>query len=70
MREIYSWSKLNHENIHKLLGVTVHQDRLGMVSRWMEHGNLQEYIQKNPTVERYPLVCSCFGPYVGFILTA
>lgn len=55
MREIYSWSKLNHENIHKLLGVTVHQDRLGMVSRWMEHGNLQEYIQKNPAVERYPL---------------
>lgn len=55
MREIYSWSKMNHTNIHKLLGVTLFQGRLGMVSRWMKHGNLREYIQKNQVVDRYQL---------------
>ncbi|KAG8689001.1 hypothetical protein FRC11_004315, partial [Ceratobasidium sp. 423] len=37
MREIYNWSKLEHKNIHKLLGVTLFEGRLGMVSKWMEH---------------------------------
>lgn len=58
MREIYNWSKMNHGNIHKLLGVTVFQGRLGMVSRWMERGSLREYIQKNQpdAIDRYELV--------------
>ncbi|KAH7330649.1 kinase-like domain-containing protein [Rhizoctonia solani] len=28
---------------------------LGMVSQWMENGNLHEYIRKNPRVDRYRL---------------
>ncbi|KAF8594860.1 kinase-like protein, partial [Ceratobasidium sp. AG-I] len=28
---------------------------LGMVSPWMENGNLQKYLEANPEVERYPL---------------
>ncbi|CAE6479483.1 unnamed protein product [Rhizoctonia solani] len=55
MREIYNWSKLDHDNIHKLLGVVVFDGRLGMVSKWMEKGNLQHYLQKNPLTDRYPL---------------
>ena len=27
-----------------------------MVSLWRQNGNLQQYIEKNPKVERYPLV--------------
>lgn len=56
MREIYIWSKAKHENVHELLGIIMFQGRLGMVSPWMENGNLQEYIQKQPDVDRYKLV--------------
>ncbi|CAE7205355.1 unnamed protein product [Rhizoctonia solani] len=55
MREIYNWSKLDHESIQKLLGVVVFEGRLGMVSEWMDGGNLQHYLQRNPHVDRYPL---------------
>lgn len=54
-RELHHWSKARHENIQELLGIVMHQDRLGMVSLWMHNGNLQQYIEKNPNVDRYPL---------------
>ncbi|KEP51128.1 tyrosine kinase catalytic domain protein, partial [Rhizoctonia solani 123E] len=54
MREIYNWSKLKQENIHELLGVTQHRDQLGMVSLWMDHGDLSTYIFNNPDVNRNP----------------
>ncbi|CUA71930.1 Hypoxia up-regulated protein 1 [Rhizoctonia solani] len=55
MREVYAWSKLDHENVHKLLGVTIHQGQLGMVSEWMTNGNLRNYLNRNPSVDRYKL---------------
>ncbi|KAG8752435.1 hypothetical protein FRC11_008352, partial [Ceratobasidium sp. 423] len=55
MREIYNWSKLEHKNINKLLGVTMHDERLGMVSRWMEHGTLQKYLKQHNNVNRHAL---------------
>ncbi|KAF8602302.1 kinase-like protein [Ceratobasidium sp. AG-I] len=54
-REMYSWSKANHGNVQTLIGIVMFQERLGMVSLWMEHGNLREYIQKNTGVDRYDL---------------
>ncbi|CAE6475567.1 unnamed protein product [Rhizoctonia solani] len=56
MREIYNWSKLEHKNIHKLLGVTMFQERLGMVSVWMEHGTLRQYLQQHYNVDRYAMI--------------
>ena len=56
-REIYIWSKTRHENVQELLGIVTFEGQIGMVSDWMPNGNLQQYIQKNPSVERYPLVC-------------
>lgn len=32
------------------------QGQMGMVSEWMEGGNLQQYIRNHPNVERYQLV--------------
>ncbi|KAF8602271.1 kinase-like protein [Ceratobasidium sp. AG-I] len=55
MRETYMWSKAKHENIQQLLGITMLQGRLGMVSLWRENGNLQDYIRKKPDVDRYQL---------------
>lgn len=56
MREVYNWSKLKHENIHELMGVVLFRERLGMVSLWMGHGGLREYIGRYPDVDRYALV--------------
>ncbi|KAJ1302638.1 hypothetical protein OPQ81_002955 [Rhizoctonia solani] len=54
-REIYNWSKLDHENVHKLMGVVMFRERLGMVSEWMEHGNLRQYLSRNNGVDRHAL---------------
>ncbi|KAF8596192.1 kinase-like protein [Ceratobasidium sp. AG-I] len=56
MRETYNWSKARHENVQQLLGITILQERLGMVSLWREHGDLQGYIRNNPSADRYKLV--------------
>ena len=56
VREVYIWSRLRHVNVQTLLGVIEFEGGLGMVSPWMEHGNLQEYIKMYPNVERYPFV--------------
>jgi hypothetical protein len=66
MRELYTWSKAKHENVQELLGVVLFQGRLGMVSPWMEHGNMQEYIRKYPQVDRRQLVCHHLNAVSGF----
>ncbi|CAE7065459.1 unnamed protein product [Rhizoctonia solani] len=55
-REIYHWSKLDHENVNKLMGVTMFRERLGVVSEWMEHGNLRQYLHQNSGANR-PELC-------------
>lgn len=55
MRELHYWSKVRHENVQELLGIILFQGRLGMVSLWMENGNLQQYIEKHPNTDRYQL---------------
>ncbi|KAF8598371.1 WD40 repeat-like protein [Ceratobasidium sp. AG-I] len=54
-RELYVWSKAKHPNVQELSGVIMFQGHLGMVSPWMENGNLQYYLQKSPDVDRYQL---------------
>ncbi|CAE6534497.1 unnamed protein product [Rhizoctonia solani] len=55
-REIYNWSKMKHQNIHPLMGIIMFKGQcLGMVSEWMDNGNLHEYIRRRPGVDRYQL---------------
>ncbi|CAE6402935.1 unnamed protein product [Rhizoctonia solani] len=55
-RELFYWSRMRHDNIHQLLGVIVFKDQyLGMVSEWMDNGNLHEYLRKNPNVDCFQL---------------
>ncbi|CAE6420256.1 unnamed protein product [Rhizoctonia solani] len=55
-RELFCWSKMQHPNIHQLQGVIIFREQyLGMVSEWMENGNLHEYIRKQPKADRYQL---------------
>ncbi|CUA68030.1 putative WD repeat-containing protein alr3466 [Nostoc sp, PCC 7120] [Rhizoctonia solani] len=55
-RELYYWSRMEHPNIHRLWGVIMFRDQyLGMVSRWMNNGNLHEYLRKCPSADRHQL---------------
>ncbi|KDN40372.1 hypothetical protein RSAG8_08135, partial [Rhizoctonia solani AG-8 WAC10335] len=55
-RELLYWSRMEHPNIHRLQGVIMFKDQyLGMVSEWMENGNLHEYLRKYPGADRYQL---------------
>ncbi|CAE6337500.1 unnamed protein product [Rhizoctonia solani] len=57
-RELYCWSKMDHPNIHRLQGIIMLREQyLGMVSEWMDNGNLHEYLRKYPDVCRFELVC-------------
>ncbi|CUA75507.1 Vegetative incompatibility protein HET-E-1 [Podospora anserina] [Rhizoctonia solani] len=55
-RELFLWSRMDHPNIHRLQGVIMFRDQyLGMVSEWMDHGNLHEYLRKQASADRYQL---------------
>ncbi|CUA68980.1 POC1 centriolar protein homolog A [Rhizoctonia solani] len=55
-RELFLWSRMDHPNVHRLLGVIMFRGQyLGMVSEWMSNGNLHEYLRKQPSTDRYQL---------------
>lgn len=60
-REAVAWKHLQHPNILPLLGVTTLGGQFAMVSEWMEDGNINEFIQKNPDADRTELVRILFG---------
>ncbi|CUA75691.1 WD repeat-containing protein 5 homolog [Dictyostelium discoideum] [Rhizoctonia solani] len=55
-RELFLWSRMDHPNIHRLQGIIMFREQyLGMVSEWMENGNLHEYLRKQPSADRHQL---------------
>jgi serine/threonine protein kinase len=58
-REVLVWKRLSHPNVLPFLGVwTTHQFKFAMVSVWMPHGNVVDYVQKHPKTNRLTLVSS------------
>jgi len=55
-REGVAWKHLRHPNILPLLGVTVNEHRLAMVSEWMENENINKFVEKDRYVNRTELV--------------
>ncbi|KAG6331708.1 hypothetical protein ID866_7381 [Astraeus odoratus] len=56
LKEVHTWSKLHHENVLPLLGMTTEFDMtVSIVSRWMTKGNARDYVQ-NITVDPRPLI--------------
>ncbi|KAI6044494.1 kinase-like domain-containing protein [Pisolithus marmoratus] len=56
LREVHVWSKLSHENIVLLLGITTEIDQtVSIVSPWMEKGNAFTYVQ-DTAVDPRPLM--------------
>ncbi|KAF9789222.1 kinase-like domain-containing protein [Thelephora terrestris] len=55
-REAVAWRHLRHPNILPLLGVDLEPRRLSMVSEWMDHGNINEYLKRHQKVNRLQLL--------------
>jgi hypothetical protein len=55
-----TWNTLSHLNVLPLLGVTMDGDRFVMVSEWMEHGSITEFVKTDATADRLKLVCFSF----------
>ncbi|CUA77836.1 hypothetical protein RSOLAG22IIIB_06823 [Rhizoctonia solani] len=51
-RELHTWNSCQHPNVLPLLGLAVFRGRIGMVSPWMESGNLQRYLNSSEDVDR------------------
>ncbi|KAF8593909.1 kinase-like protein [Ceratobasidium sp. AG-I] len=54
-RELHTWSKCQHPNVLKLLGLVQFRNQIGMVAEWMGNGNLPAYILKHPDANRHQL---------------
>jgi hypothetical protein len=65
------WLQLKHENILPFIGLDVRNQPVRVVAKWMENGDLAQYIagesrrKFNPPHERDLLVSICY--FVGYI---
>jgi len=50
------WRSLRHPNVLALMGVTMSETRFAMVSEWMVHGNINDFVKAHPEVDRLGLV--------------
>ena len=64
-REAIAWRHLRHPNILPLLGVNLNleQYQLAMISEWMAHGNINEFVERREGVNRVQLVSDDAIPY-------
>ncbi|KDN38304.1 hypothetical protein RSAG8_09603, partial [Rhizoctonia solani AG-8 WAC10335] len=54
-RELYCWSRYEHENILPLLGFAVLDGNLAMISPWLENGSVTEYIKRKQNPDYHDL---------------
>ncbi|CAE6455539.1 unnamed protein product [Rhizoctonia solani] len=55
-RELYAWSKTRHQNVLELFGLAHFRGNIVMVSPWMEFGNLRDYLECHPGIDRLSLI--------------
>ena len=51
-----TWKTLRHPNVLPLLGATMTGYKFAMTSKWMENGNINEFIGKDGDADRFKLV--------------
>ncbi|KAF9784389.1 kinase-like domain-containing protein [Thelephora terrestris] len=56
-KEAVAWKSLRHPNVLPLLGVMMRDRCFVMASKWMNNGNIKEFIRDNRDVNRFELVC-------------
>lgn len=54
-KELHTWSKCKHPNILRLLGLVEFKGQIGMVSPWVDSGNVRSYVIRYPSVNRRQL---------------
>ena len=54
------WRFLRHPNVLPLLGVSMSENRFAMISEWMSNGNINQFVEAHPKVNRFKLVRSPF----------
>jgi hypothetical protein len=57
-----TWKTLRHPNVLPLIGVMMSDNQFAMISDWMVHGNINDFVKAHPGVKRLELV--------GFSLSA
>lgn len=55
-RVFLTWETLKHRHIQPLLGYTVTEEGVDLVSPWFKNGNIGEFLEQNPHVDRLGLV--------------
>ncbi|KAG6918453.1 hypothetical protein DXG01_014330 [Tephrocybe rancida] len=51
-KEAVLWSQLSHPNVLAIYGLFLFQGRIAIVSTWMENGDINNYLRRNPTAIR------------------
>ena len=51
-----TWKSLLHPNVLPLMGVAMTETQFTMVSEWMVHGNINDFVKAHPDVDRLGLV--------------
>jgi len=51
-----TWKALRHPNVLPLIGVTMTDTQFAMVSDWMVNGNINDFVEEHPDVNRLELV--------------
>ncbi|KAF9455773.1 hypothetical protein BDZ94DRAFT_1205430 [Collybia nuda] len=54
-REAILWGQLSHRNLLPFYGIYRYRNRLCLVSPWIEHGHIREYLERNSDVNRLHL---------------
>ncbi|KAL4068811.1 kinase-like domain-containing protein [Scleroderma yunnanense] len=56
LKEVHVWSKLRHDNVLQLLGITTEFDlTVSIISPWMDNGNAHDYVQDS-RIDPCPLI--------------
>lgn len=64
-----TWRALRHQNLLPLLGVTMTENLLVVVSEWMARGNIMEFVKANVNADRARLVRPLPMVYIYLSLT-
>ncbi|QRW13329.1 kinase domain protein [Ceratobasidium sp. AG-Ba] len=54
-REVYTWFKVDHQNVAQLLGMAMFRGHIAMVSAWIEPGDFYKFIHRFPNANRMDL---------------
>jgi hypothetical protein len=60
-KEVVRWNSLHHPNVLPLLGMVMDETHFAIVSEWMVHGPINEFVRWNIDADRLKLVCFSFG---------